>query len=103
MLMRMRSDSRGGVAEKIASTPLGRTSVHTNLDRILTLTLSPLLVSIHFSPSGFFPVHLIASATEAYSYTLRSCKYLSSFKRAEWTKWAGRDPPLTSSLAIHPR
>ena len=59
-------DSSGGVAEKMASTPFGRTSVHTNLDRTLACSESPLFVSIHLRRRGRLPVHRIASATVAY-------------------------------------
>ena len=52
--------SSGGVAEKIASAPLGRTSVQTSLDLIKGCCESPLFVSIHFNPKGRRPVAAMA-------------------------------------------
>ena len=64
--IKVRNDSSGGVAAKMADTPFGLTSVQTNRLRMFIAVLSPLLTSIHFNLRGRLPERRIASLVEKY-------------------------------------
>ena len=70
--------SKGGVAEKIGSAPLWRTSVHTKRERQRGASTLPLLVSMQLKPTELRPVRARASASVAYSCTSLSLKYFIS-------------------------
>ena len=58
-LSRIRKNFQRSVAEKIGSTPLWRTSVHTRRERYRGASAFPLLVLIHLRPTGLRPVRAV--------------------------------------------